>query len=93
MTAVCTACQRNLLDSDGCDLTTIVIDGTVYDRIPYGTDIDLYPHERCNDCGAARGFAHHRFCDNEICPACGGQLVSCGCRPDWLPGNVREGGR
>lgn len=34
---------------------------------------------RCHDCGVAEGEIHQRGCDMEKCPACGGQLITCGC--------------
>jgi hypothetical protein len=34
---------------------------------------------RCGDCGVGRGGVHHHGCDLEQCPACDGQLISCGC--------------
>ena len=33
----------------------------------------------CHDCNAKEGQLHVLGCDMEICPACGGQLISCGC--------------
>lgn len=36
---------------------------------------------RCTDCNVAVGGRHHPGCDREKCPACGGQLISCDCRP------------
>lgn len=35
--------------------------------------------ERCHDCNVAPGGFHHPGCDAERCPACNGQLISCGC--------------
>jgi len=34
---------------------------------------------RCGDCGVAVGGWHHPGCDLAECPACGGQLITCGC--------------
>src|SRR5690606_3984579 len=35
--------------------------------------------ERCGDCNVGRGGRHHPGCDREVCPRCGGQLISCLC--------------
>lgn len=35
--------------------------------------------DTCSDCGAAVGGYHHSSCDNEICPRCGCQFLSCDC--------------
>ena len=35
--------------------------------------------ERCGDCGCIEGQLHVMGCDQEHCPFCGGQLISCDC--------------
>ena len=35
--------------------------------------------QRCHDCGVKDGGFHHPRCDSEICPKCGGQIITCGC--------------
>lgn len=35
--------------------------------------------EKCGDCGVFEGQYHVPGCDTEVCPFCGGQLISCGC--------------
>lgn len=35
--------------------------------------------QRCRDCGIHEGQLHVLGCDNERCPFCAGQLISCDC--------------
>jgi hypothetical protein len=35
--------------------------------------------QTCSDCGTEQGQLHDMFCTRELCPFCGGQLVTCGC--------------
>lgn len=53
----------------------------IYNRIKFGEEDgwNLEDHIYCPDCIAKRGEYHMELCDIEICPKCGGQLISCGC--------------
>ena len=60
------------------------IDGVQRERIRYGNEfpdwtIDEY-RETCHDCGVKLDQYHVAGCDVEVCPVCGGQLISCDCR-------------
>ncbi|MBS4536785.1 hypothetical protein GOQ29_14280 [Clostridium sp. D2Q-14] len=49
------------------------------DKVEYISDI--YEREYCHDCLAKNG-KYHMFeyhCDLEVCPVCGGQILTCGC--------------
>jgi len=71
--AVCEYCGRDMLVTKSCDKVPIVFaTGSKMDPIPY-------TGERCPDCGVTTGGYHHPGCDMEICPLCGGQLISCSC--------------
>jgi len=54
---------------------------TVLERIPWGNE----PHNRrkkldpCGDCGVFPGQYHVPTCDQEWCPACNWQALSCAC--------------
>ena len=62
-----------------------IIDEIAYDRLPYdraqvaasiGATVDDIANP-CHDCGEEDGELHWKSCDMEVCPACGGQRLSC----------------
>ena len=57
----------------------LVIDGTIYDRLPFRrADEGLDEDALCVDCDAEDGQIHELGCDAETCPKCGEQLIGCG---------------
>ena len=68
---ICQLCKQVMKEVDGCIVQTVYCNDTAYARIPASED--------CSDCGAKAGQVHHYGCDQERCPACGGQLISCSC--------------
>lgn len=90
MGAVCKICSKDMMNAKGCSIAKIHIGGKVYDRIKVGThgDFDEVRPEtaRCHDCNALFGYLHHWGCDAERCPACSGQLISCGCEDVFIEG-------
>lgn len=71
----CIVCGKNMLESDSCGVAVMYYSGEQYMRIP----VRGFRNERCGDCNALVGKYHHWGCDLEICPVCGGQLISCDC--------------
>jgi len=69
----CLICQRimHLQKGAGCAVNTVMCNEKEYKRIP--------AYEDCNECGAKAGSIHHYGCDQEVCPSCGSQLLSCNC--------------
>jgi hypothetical protein len=74
MRSKCKNCKEYMDSSVGCDYDQINIGGQWYRRlVKSGLG-------SCNDCGAEKGNFHHYTCDQEICPKCQGQLISCDCK-------------
>ena len=40
--------------------------------------------QKCGDCRVPEGALHHFGCDQERCPVCSGQLISCDCMYGFL---------
>jgi len=55
-------------------------------RIRHGEEPGCFmPDMPCGDCGCKPGEYHRERCDNEQCPRCGGQFISCGCTDEQTP--------
>ena len=81
--AVCDWCYGEMNTAASCVVEALHQNGRRFDMTPFG----VRPNRRvsggrCGDCGVQRGGWHHPGCDLQRCPACGGQLLSCGCRFD-----------
>lgn len=82
--AICKQCRQDTMTVVSCTQVTVWVDGAgEMTRIPYSLESADAP-ERCRDCNVAVGGFHHKYCNLERCPKCGGQLVSCGCVPSWF---------
>jgi hypothetical protein len=75
---ICTRCNQEITGGRPCLLTFEV-------GYPDELALPAIPHAgsgRCADCGTDPGRVHHECCDQEECPRCHGQLISCRCRDD-----------
>lgn len=78
--AVCQYCGVEMTLGEGCSPAPIVIDGTPYEPVPFGTEPGWKRYRgRCGDCAVPRGAVHHHGCDVERCPRCRRQSITCGC--------------
>jgi len=88
MCALCSGCGLDMETAPGCRISQVRLEnGKVFARIL----VDTTP---CPDCGAQRGNFHHENCDQEKCPACGGQNISCECEGEGtMPIASKKAGR
>ncbi len=60
-----------------------LIKGELYNPIKFGEEDSDWvgdgENPTCGDCGVHVGEQHLPACDTEICPCCGGQMLSCDC--------------
>jgi hypothetical protein len=81
--AMCDICRRNMSEGLSCTLNPLIIYGKPYEPIRCGDERrPMFSIVPCGDCAVERGGVHHHGCDLEQCPACKGQLLSCGCMTD-----------
>ena len=81
---ICIRCHKEMSDASvtTCEANTSIQypDGSVYAAISHDPKrLHLPGWFRCPDCNVAPGGRHHAGCDQEYCPKCGGQLISCDC--------------
>jgi hypothetical protein len=74
--AKCDLCKREMQTAFGCITRRVKIKGKngvwrCFSPVKASAD--------CGDCNVKQGKIHHPGCDQERCPSCGGQLISCDC--------------
>lgn len=75
--AICTRCERDMKKTDTClEWAGKFEGGLVLNGVPFHSTDEK---DTCADCGVHVGGYHHPRCDQEICPRCGGQWMSCFC--------------
>jgi hypothetical protein len=66
-------------DDEDAEAPSLMLEGSERARLRVGEERP--PVESpCPGCGAYYFALHATGCEDEQCPACGGQMVSCGCR-------------
>ena len=80
--SICHGCNREMLKTDSCLTWSARYEGgLVLSAVPYHPENG---NEPCGDCGVLAGGIHHPHCDQEICPRCGGQAISCDCQRELV---------
>lgn len=78
--ATCSWCDGEMTKAISCTVDAFHRDGRRLHMVPFGDESGRRTSAaRCGDCGVTRGGWHHPGCDLQRCPACGDQLMSCGC--------------
>ncbi len=81
--SVCSWCHGEMTMAISCTVDAFHRNGRRFELLPFGDEPGRRTSsERCGDCGVSRGGSHHPGCDLQGCPACGRQLMSCGCQFD-----------
>ena len=81
--AVCSWCDGEMTAAISCTVNAFHRNGRRFLMVPFGDEPGRpMSGDQCGDCGTVRGGWHHPGCDMQPCPACGRQLISCGCRFD-----------
>ena len=81
---ICLRCKKEMANASvtTCEenISVEYPDGEVLEPVIYNPkDLHLPNWYRCPDCNIVPGGKHHANCDQEICPKCGGQILSCDC--------------
>ncbi len=74
-TPYCGRCWRPITGT-GCGARHRILDGKIVRRNVYAQVFFGMP-KRCNDCATPAGRPHHEWCDQDICPVCQQQAVTC----------------
>ena len=82
--SICLSCRKEIMNAS---VTTC--EGNAFIEYPDGQSLKKIPYNpktlhaptwfRCPDCNVVPGGIHHMNCDQEQCPKCSGQLISCDC--------------